>query len=310
MFSIPRLSPYLTLFFLLPILFLIVPDPLRRLYQIATFKMPDQDDHQHHLGQDHHHSHDHHHNHDDPTSFTEKNRAHWDSQATSYSSLPWQKAMLNSIHAFLLHNLTWLDVPFVSPSDSFENAQKPSNPIRVLDYACGPGTITDILYSHAHEFVGVDLAQGMVDEYNRRFAHTLPGEVATTNAKAVVGNLIDPAGESSVPEAELGSFDLVAVGLGFHHFQRVDVALERLSAYLKKGGVLLIVDLVTHAKESTEEVNPAKHTVAHHGFAEEDVKRLFDGAGLSGFGYMEMEEEVFLRGTERRKVFMAKGAKA
>jgi SAM-dependent methyltransferase len=308
MFSIPRLSPYTTLFFLLPLLFLIVPDPLQRLYEIATFKMPDSYQHQHH-----HHSHEDAHSHplhEDPASFTEKNRAHWDTQASTYSSLPWQKAMLNSIHAFVLPNLAWLGVPFASPSESFENAPRPAQPIRVLDYACGPGTITDILYSHAHEFVGVDLAQGMVDEYNRRFAHSLPGEVAATNARAVVGNLIDQSKESSVPEAQLGSFDLVAVGLGFHHFQRLDVAVERLSAYLKTGGVLLIVDLVTHAKESTEGVNPAKHTVAHHGFAEGEVRSLFEAARLTDFGYKEMEEEVLMRGTERRRVFMTKGVKA
>lgn len=299
MFSIARLSAYITLFLLLPLLFLILPDPLQRLYQLATFTMPDQDPRNHN------------HSSEDSTSFTGKNRAHWDTQATSYSSQPWQKAMLNAIHAFVLHRLTWLDVPFVAPSASFENenAHKPTNPIRVLDYACGPGTITDILYSHANEFVGIDLSQGMVDEYNRRFAHTLPGELASTNARAVVGNLIDPSEERSVPEAKLGSFDLVAVGLGFHHFQRLDVAVERLSAYLKGGGVLLIVDLVTHGEEREEAANPASHTVAHHGFEEGEIRSLFEGVGLGGFGYMEMEEEILMRGTERRRVFMAKGVK-
>jgi SAM-dependent methyltransferase len=263
--------------------------------------MPDEQHHHHHHGHDHSHS--------DDAEFTERNRNHWDKMATSYDSEQWQKDMLNSIHGFLLENIQWIGVDFIDPSSSFENNTEPEKAVRVLDYACGPGTITNILYSHANEFVGVDLSQGMVNEYNRRFSHTLPGEVAQTNAKAVVGNLIDPASANSVPEAEHGTFDLVVVGLGFHHFNNLKVAIQRLTAYLKLGGVFMIVDLLTHAKESTESTNPAKHTVAHHGFGEEEVSELFTVAGLSDVRFKAMKEEVLMRGTEKRTIFMAKGVR-
>lgn len=260
--------------------------------------MPQEDDQSHH-----------HHYHEDDAAFTEKNRKHWDAMATSYDTEQWQKDMLNAIHSFLLENISWIGVDFIDPSSSFERNVTPGKAVRVLDYACGPGTITNILYSHANEFVGVDLSEAMVTEYNKRFSHTLPGEVAQTNAKAVVGNLIDPKEAKSVPEAEKGSFDLVAVGLGFHHFSNLKVATERLTAYIRPGGVFLIVDFLTHSKESTDQMNPAKHTVAHHGFGEKEVTELFAGAGLTDIQVKVMKEEVVMRETMKRTVFVARGAK-
>lgn len=298
MFSFPRLSPYIVLFLLLPLVLLVLPDSWQRLYHIATFRMTDE-----------HHHHHHHHHHGDDAEFTEKNRNHWDKMATSYDTEQWQKDMLNAVHGFLLSNINWIGVDFIDPSSTFENNSNPERPIRVLDYACGPGTITNFLYSHANEFVGVDLAQGMVDEYNKRFSHTLPGEVAQTNAKAVRGNLIDPASANSVPEAQPGTFDLVVVGFGFHHFKNLAVATERLTAYLRPGGVFMIADFVTHASESTENVNMVKHMIAHFGFGEQEVVELFAKAGLIDVKVKVMKEEVFIRGTDARTVFLARGVK-
>lgn len=278
---------------------LVHPSATERRYQFATAKMS----HEHH-----HHDHPHHHHGDD---FTERNRNHWDTMATKYDTEQWQKDMLNAIHGFILENIQWIGVDFIDPSMSFEHS-KPGEgkQVRVLDYACGPGTITNILYSHATEFVGVDLSKGMVDEYNRRFSHTLPGEVAQTNAKAVMGNLIDPTAANSVSEAQHGSFDLVVVGLGFHHFSDLKVATERLMAYLRAGGVFMIVDFLTHSKESVDGANPAKHTIAHHGFGEKEVNALFSAAGLIDVKFKVMREEVIMRGTDKRTVFAARGVKA
>jgi len=135
--STRHLSPYITLFLLLPLILFIIPNPLERLYQIATFNMTMTDQGDHHdydhdhetQGHEHNHSHSHSHDHDDnttedtttsstSTSFLEKNRAHWNSQATTYTSAPWAAEMLNSIHAFILTHISWIGVPFISPSAS------------------------------------------------------------------------------------------------------------------------------------------------------------------------------------------------
>ena len=95
--------------------------------------------------------------------------------AATYASEPWQKDLINKTHEFMLANLTWLGVDFTNPSTTFEAPTGPSTSarqVRVLDYACGPGTITSILAGHATEFAGIDLSENMVKAYNERFAST------------------------------------------------------------------------------------------------------------------------------------------
>lgn len=258
----------------------------------------------------HHHEleHDHHDRGQDTTSFTEQNRSHWDKSATSYSSEPWQRDMLNKIHDFMLSNISWIGVDFIDPSTAFE-AKDSSSPrkIRVLDYACGPGTVTNVIYSHATEFVGIDLSQNMVEVYNNRFKAVDGGEAS--KAHAVVGDLLDA--EDPNPKLFTGSeyfdFDLVAVGLGFHHFQNLEEATKRFANRLKSGGIFLIIDLVTHAKWDDD--NPAIHTVAHNGFGGAEIQKIFESAGLVDIDVVRMQGEVMIRGTHPRTPFMGKGRK-
>lgn len=160
--------------------------------------------------------------------------------ASTYADEPWQKDMINKTHAFLLSHLTWLGVDFIDPSKAFE-ASDNSHQVRVLDYACGPGTITNILLGHATEFLGVDLSENMVNEYNKRFTSTSNDGKSKVNAKAVVGDLIAPDGptDSTFPSEYFG-FDLAVVGFGFHHFQDLKRATERLVSRLKPGGVFMV----------------------------------------------------------------------
>jgi SAM-dependent methyltransferase len=221
--------------------------------------------------------------------------------------------LINKTHAFLLSHLSWLGVDFIDPSAAFEGPI--SRQVRVLDYACGPGTITNILAGHATEFVGIDLSENMVKAYNTRFApnqtdtdHPAP----TLNAKAVVGDLLDPSGtSSSLSGPEYHNFDLAVVGFGFHHFDNLTLATERLASRLKPGGIFLIVDFLKHAPSTS----PAEHTIAHHGFEEEDVHKVFGGAGLADIGFLKLPEGVKMAfkggdGTEHyREIFLAKGKK-
>jgi SAM-dependent methyltransferase len=236
--------------------------------------------------------------------------------APTYSSAEWQKDMINRTHAFILSNINWIGVDFLDPSTAFEKGKSTPRQVRVLDYACGPGTITSILQGYATEFVGVDLSGNMVKEYNRKFAETVQQSGSITQkAEAFVGDLLDSKGPSdSVSETKFSDFDLAVVGYGFHHFQDLNIATSRLVSRLKPGGVLLIVDFFTHAKEDG---NPAKNTIAHHGFGEEEVKRIFGNAGLRDVGMLEMEGTIWMKKpgagvggpAPSRKVFMGRGRK-
>jgi SAM-dependent methyltransferase len=67
---------------------------------------------------------------------------------------------------------------------------------------------------------------------------------------AYQGNLCVPEDPNPAAFAapEFFSFDVAAVGLGFHHFDDPALAARRLAERLKTGGVLVILDFFAHDK--------------------------------------------------------------
>ncbi len=94
----------------------------------------------------------------------------------------------------------------------------------------------------------------MVSVYNRN-AHNQGLSPAFMAAK--VGNLLDPADPSPADFAsgEWFNFDLAVVGLGFHHFEDPTLAAARLAERLRPGGVLMIVDFMSHPHHGEIEVD-------------------------------------------------------
>jgi len=179
----------------------------------------------------------------------------------------------------------------------------------------------------------------MVNEYN--IGATNQG-IAEDEMHAYIGNLIDPTPSTALSGPQFESFDIAAVGLGWHHFNDPPLAAKRLAERLKIGGVLLIIDFMPHAapdhshdhshhhkheskgdhdhnhgksngKDSVEEQNSAAHTVMHLGFSEDKIKNMFEEAGVGGdFEYVILGKGIVFTtsGNElKRSVFMAKGKK-
>jgi SAM-dependent methyltransferase len=213
--------------------------------------------------------------------------------------------MINDMTSFILKHLTWLAVPFRSPSATFEvSNQASTSSVRVLDYACGPGTITNALAAHATEYIGIDISDGMVNAYNTRFQPSPEGEDKQDFvAHAVVGNLLETPVPPHLCDDEYFNFDLAVVGMGFHHLSDVQLATTRLVERLKPGGVLMIIDFVAYDPEG-QHVNH----ISHHGFSEERVREVFGQAGLVDVGIVKAEKDWKIM-EKHRRAFMARGRK-
>ncbi|RGP80943.1 2-heptaprenyl- -naphthoquinone [Fusarium longipes] len=156
---------------------------------------------------------------------------------------------------------------------------------RFLDYACGTGMLSRVLAQHTSEAIGIDLSQDMVNVYNAQ------AQNQGSSRQAFQGNLADPTDVSpaAFTGAKFFDFDVAGVGLGFHHFDKPDLASRRLAERLRSGGVLFVIDFVAHKIDPKD---AAKRGIAHHGFSEEQIKKMFEDAGLTNFAYQELPEPI------------------
>lgn len=126
-----------------------------------------------------HTHHDHAHEH-----FAEVNRAHFDKHASEYEDHPMALPLTNLAGSHILSAY-----PFNKDST------------RILDFACGTGLMSRKLAPNAKSVTGVDISQGMVDQYNKRVSGDM---------KAVRLELKGEAGE-----LEDHKFDVITVCLYF-----------------------------------------------------------------------------------------------
>ncbi|CAL3962259.1 unnamed protein product [Diplocarpon coronariae] len=247
---------------------------------------------------------------------THKNHSHWNEAASTYNSR-FGKTIQQIIEEIQEHH-DWIGVDWVEESSSDEDAESspaPHKTVRLLDYACGTGLVSRALAPYITQSIGVDLTEGMVNEYNTSARNQ---GIPESEMYAVQGNLIDAA----VPDPpefageEFFDFDIAAVGLGFHHFDDPALAAKRLAQRLKKGGVLMIVDFLPHSHVSSgsgDHRPKAAHTVTHNGFSEVDVKKIFGDAGLgASFDYKVIGKGIVFSDEDKkmeRSVFFAKGVK-
>lgn len=170
----------------------------------------------------------------------------------------------------------------------------------------------------------------MVAAYNQRAENQ---GLAKAEMFAYKGNLCDPDDPEPAAFAspEFSAFDVAAVGLGFHHFDNPQLAASRLVDRLKPGGVLLIVDFLTHAPLSSAAGHSHHHgnhhdhhhgpdasaTVMHHGFSADEIRKIFEAAGAgTDFGLTDMGAITSSRKAPdgkveelKRNIFLARGTK-
>ncbi|KAG7445219.1 S-adenosyl-L-methionine-dependent methyltransferase [Guyanagaster necrorhizus] len=176
----------------------------------------------------------------------------------------------------------------------------------VLNFACGTGLIETALISHCKSIQGVDISQGMVDQYNKR-AETLG---VTSKMNAITYEL-----KGMPEELEGRKFDVVLCTMAYHHFESTDEITRVLAYFLKPGGALLVTDRVSSDPVLKIEDIPEKYgaIVPHRaGFSEEDMRKLFEGAGLGSFSLNVIPGatlDAAFTGLTNQKLFLAKGVK-
>lgn len=256
--------------------------------------------------------------------------------ATTYDSIPWMQRAAIQITGELRKHRDWLGIDWASSKE---------DSVRILDYACGTGLVSRAFVPYATDLRGIDISSSMVGEYNRRCSE-VPDTENPLNASmhAIVGDLCDPAGVADdLMDKELFDFDVAIVGMGFHHFEHLELSIRRLKERVKKGGVVIIIDGAgpaerfpmanghgqshhhTHSSGTTiEQISPGKDvqavfpaaapSVPHkHGFSRADMEKLFTAAGCTDFDLVMLKEPIVFgdgEGALKQKAFIARGRRA
>ncbi len=144
----------------------------------------------------------------------------------------------------------------------------------VADLGCGTGNAAEQLAPIVKTIIAVDREKAMLDAARTRLK-------AHHNVKFREGDLCDlPIDDASL--------DAAMVLLVMHHLPKPELVVKEAARTLKPGGVLLIVDMVEHDRESYR----ATMGHVHLGFSERDVKSWAGACGLHEFGYRRLRPAV------------------
>ena len=104
---------------------------------------------------------------------------------------------------------------------------------RVLDLACGPGIVAEVITQHVRRVVGVDITPAMIRLASERLAkaHLTNGVFAVSSAETL--------------PFEENEFDQILTRLSFHHFTDVAAVLAEVRRMLRPRGRLIVADVVS-----------------------------------------------------------------
>lgn len=148
----------------------------------------------------------------------------------------------------------------------------------VADIGCGTGDATAHLAPYIGRIIAIDREPAMLEAARKR----LKGFSNVTFRQGDLEQL--PLDDASV--------DAATVFLVLHHIEDPAAAVRELARVLKKGGVIMIVDMVAHDRETY------RHTMGHlHlGFDEKDVRRWAQAAGLSNVRMRRLRPDTESKG--------------
>ncbi|KAH8701697.1 SAM-dependent methyltransferase [Talaromyces proteolyticus] len=181
--------------------------------------------------------------------------------------------------------------------------------LKVLEYACGPGHVSRTLEPFVTKAIGLDVSDGMVDEYNKKAREF---GISPEKMSATIGNILD----DDLQDPEYQNFDMVFISMALHHFSDPSLAIKRLVEKLRTGGVFWIIDLIDepNAEHEHKHFSPETAATVHrHGFNVKEVEDMFSKAGVSMNVKVEVVDKPFQftrKGHSLKKtIFFARGQK-
>ncbi|KAJ9223643.1 S-adenosyl-L-methionine-dependent methyltransferase [Paecilomyces variotii] len=232
--------------------------------------------------------------------FTEANRHYFDEKATHYKTdfAEATQLLISEIES----RRHWISPKWTDTEGGRDQE------ITLLDYACGPGTVSSTLAPFVTKAVGIDVSDNMIAEFNKNAREAGVAEKMV----GLKGDLLCETIADELCEPNLFNFDIVVVSLALHHFPDPEFALKRLADRLKKGGTLLIVDFVPdkHTHEFHKDHPEAAATIGKHGFTRDEVRKLCEDAGVeAAFDYQVVEKPMkfVMKGKDQqRTLFFAR----
>lgn len=138
-------------------------------------------------------------------------------------------------------------------------------PLTVADLGAGEGTLSQLLAKNARKVIAVDNAPKMVE-----FGAQLAKRHGFKNLEYRLGDIEDPP-------ITKNSVELAIFSQALHHAIHPERALTAAHGILKKGGRVVVLDLLNHRFEKARELY-ADHWL---GFSEVQLQQWLDEAGFS-----------------------------
>ncbi len=137
-------------------------------------------------------------------------------------------------------------------------------PLTVADLGAGEGTLAQLLAKNARKVIAVDNAPKMVE-----FGAELAKKHGFKNLEYRLGDIEDPP-------IEKNSIDLAIFSQALHHAIHPERAIAAAHRILKKGGRIVLLDLLSHRFERARELY-ADHWL---GFSEVQLHQWLERAGF------------------------------
>lgn len=237
----------------------------------------------------------------------------------------WVLDMSKKIGNALSNSVQWMGVRSRSEGGS---------PLKLLDYACGPGMVSSTLLGQFDIVRGIDISETSVASYNEMAQRS---GISIEQMHAVQGSIPPPLENTLLATEEFFNFDLIVISMALHHIEDQGGVLFGLYERLRSGGVLVVIDLAPgahshghapggecgdHDDYHAQHKARVQHTISnHHGYGVEDMKDLLSKAGFvpESFDYQlypnksphasNISEHDFGKSFSMKPFFIAKGAK-